>query len=556
MTTHPTPAAAPGDDLESRLGDPFDEDNPVGFAAVVAADERAEPLEAGERLLDAWQFNHELVPRSLGGRWGGTDALTRRLRPVFRRDPALGLGYGVASLTGAATVWAAGSAAQRLATADALLAGERIAAAFHEPHHGNGLPGAGFTARADGDGLILSGAEEVIANVERASSLVLLAHGEDAPGADSVSALLVSQRDLKGSARHLPRFATSGLRACPFGGIEVDAAPVGPEALVGAPGQGLEAALRACQVTRAVLPGLAVGVLDTALHLTHDFAADRVLYGLHVSELPHARATLAAAFTDVLIADSLATAVSRQLHLAPGAASAPAAAVGYLVPLLLEEALHELSIVLGARSYLRTGRHAAFSKFYSDLPLLGLAGLGPAPGLLTILPQLPSLARDSWSAAEPPAGLFDTSAELPGLDVSRLSVTGVAPDPLMGTLAGVPAGEGPEGLPAADLAGLREECLRLSPAELGPEAGPESFALARRYAVLLAAAACVGTHGSGTGFLGERPWLAAALTRLAGRLGHGDGLLTEELAEPLFEELTARVDQRLSCDLARTPVFR
>jgi alkylation response protein AidB-like acyl-CoA dehydrogenase len=514
------------------------------------------PLAAGEHLLDDWRFNHEFVPRSLGGRWSGTDALARRLRPVFRRDPALGLGHGVTSLVAAVNVWAAGSTAQRRAVADILLGGERIAAAFHELAHGDDFLHNEFTARITDDRIVLSGGKQVINNIERAGSLVLLARSGDPTDPGSHSTLLVTKRDLPPeSMGHLPRFTTPGLRGCHLGGIVVDDASIGRDALVGAPGQGMETASRAFQVTRAALSGMAVGVLDTALHLTHDFATDRRLYGHVVADLPHARATLAAAFTDLLISDCLATAVSRLLHLAPRATSAPAAAVKHLVPLLLEEALHDLSVVLGARSYLREGRHAAFGKLFRDLPLVTIGDIGPTSCLLTILPQLPTLARH-WPAADPPAELFDTAVELPELDVSQLSVTDTAPDPLMGTLAGVPAGDGPAGVLVADLAELREQCRRLPSTELGPAAGADAFDLARRYTVLLAAAACVGTHRAGTGFTGESAWLTAALTRLAARLGHGDGLLPDELTETLFHELTTRVDQRLSCDLECAPVFR
>ncbi|MFV2117036.1 acyl-CoA dehydrogenase [Streptomyces sp. Act-28] len=547
------------DSLETLFGDPFDEGNPVGFAGVLDADERAVPLADGELLLDKWGFNHAFVPRSLGGRWTGTDELARSLRPVFRRDPALGLGYGVTSLMAAVNVWAAGSPGQRQKVAGDLLAGRRIAVAFHELAHGNDFLRNEFRARTTGDQVVLSGTKQVINNIERAESLVLFARSADAPGPRAHSTLLIDKRHLpEGSVRYLPRFATSGMRGCHLGGIAFDDAVVGTDTLVGEPGQGVETALRAFQVTRAALPGMAIGILDSALHLTHDFATGRKLYGCSVADLPYARGALAAAFTDVLIADCLSTAVSRGLHLAPGASSAPAAAVKYLVPLLLEEAQHELSVILGARSYLREGRHAAFAKFSRDLPLVSIGHAGATSCLLTVLAQLPALAKGSRHADTGPlTGLFDTALALPELDLGRLSLTVSAPDPLMATLARVRADEG--GLPglfATALAKLHALSLRLPVRELGPLAGPDAFGLTKRYTVLLAAAACLGTQQSATsGFLSDPLWLTAALTRLAARLGHGDGVLADELVEPLFRELTTRVDQRLSCGLDRSPIF-
>ncbi|AWN27776.1 acyl-CoA dehydrogenase [Streptomyces sp. NEAU-S7GS2] len=545
------------DSLETLFGDPFDDDNPVGFAGVLAADEQAVPLADGELLLDKWKFNHEFVPRSLGGRLTGADELARRLRPVFRRDPALGLGYGVTSLMAAVNVWAAGSTDQRHRTADDLLAGKRIAVAFHELAHGNDFLRNEFAARFTADQIVLSGTKQVINNIERAESLVLFARSADAPGPRAHSTLLIDKRDLpEGSVRYLPRFTTSGMRGCHLGGVDFDNVPVGFDSLVGAPGQGVETALRAFQVTRATLPGMAIGTLDSALHLAHDFATSRRLYGHTVADLPHARGTLAAVFADLLIADCLATAASRGLHLAPRASSAPTAAVKYLVPLLLEEAHHELSVILGARSYLREGRHAAFGKFSRDLPLVSIGHAGATSCLLAILSQLPTLAKRSWSPAAPPAELFDIVIALPELDVSGLAVSDKAPDPLMSTLAQVRTDDGLPGLFATALAELRTDSLRLPAKEMGPAASAEAFELAKRYTLLLAAAACLGTRQFATSeFLSSPQWLTAVLTRLAARLGHGDGVLADELAEPLFSELTTRVDQRLSCGMDRSPVF-
>jgi hypothetical protein len=76
--------------IEKLLGDPLDRDNPLGFEAVPAADERREMLPAGEWLLDEHGLNADFVPASLGGRFAQADRLARPLRPVFRRDCTLG----------------------------------------------------------------------------------------------------------------------------------------------------------------------------------------------------------------------------------------------------------------------------------------------------------------------------------------------------------------------------------------------------------------------------------------------------------------------------------
>src|SRR5581483_5261538 len=97
------PAATPpgarvrADELERRFGVMADPANPLGQQAVLAADDHWEVLGEGEALLDDFGMGAEFVPAWLGGRLDRLDTLGRILRPVFRRDPSLGFGYGLAS---------------------------------------------------------------------------------------------------------------------------------------------------------------------------------------------------------------------------------------------------------------------------------------------------------------------------------------------------------------------------------------------------------------------------------------------------------------------------
>lgn len=108
-------------ELEQLLGDPRDPDNPFGHDALLAADDRSELLPSAEDALTGFGLNHEFVPVELGGRLARVDTLARVLRPVFRRDASLALGYGVTSFLAAVAVWAAGTPEQRRWTADLLM---------------------------------------------------------------------------------------------------------------------------------------------------------------------------------------------------------------------------------------------------------------------------------------------------------------------------------------------------------------------------------------------------------------------------------------------------
>jgi alkylation response protein AidB-like acyl-CoA dehydrogenase len=537
-------------DLESVFGDPFDHANPVGHDAVLAADERSEPLVAGEQALDAWQANAEFVPAELGGRLTTVDALVRRLRPVFRRDAALGLGYGVTSLMAALNVWSGGTDAQRKQLADTLLDGQRVCVAYHELAHGNDVTANEMRAVRRGMSLVLDGRKEVINNAGRADHAVVFARTDERAGGRSHSLLLVDLSELPADRwRRLPRYRTMGLRGCHLGGLEFHGCPAPESALVGDVGAGADIALRSFQVSRCVTAGLGVGVLDAALFTVLRFARGRRLYGRTVAQIPHARSTLAGAFTDLLIADSLSTVAARSIHLLPANGAVYAAATKYLVPLLLEQAMDELAVILGARFYLREGDQAIFGKHFRDLPALSIGHAGGVSCQLTMLPQLPQLARSLDRAAQAPTALFDDSAELPKLALDALRLRSGPTDPV---LAGLPdlltalrradRTEDTAALAAellAELAELRYDIAATTPHDLGVLAPPAALALTERYATLLAAAACLGTwrHRRRSG---DTAWIRLALHRLLARSRPGVLVQPAELDEALFTELTER----------------
>ncbi|MFB9802539.1 acyl-CoA dehydrogenase family protein, partial [Streptomonospora salina] len=126
--------------------------------------------------------------------------------------------------------------------------------------------------------------------------------------------------------------------------------------------------------------GMTLAAVDTALRLTLDFALDRRLYQGTVTDLPHARATLADAFGRLLRADALVRAAARaRTEQAGGAPGAEAAALADAAQAAASTALwpvvEDLGVVLGARSYLTEGRHASFARVYTELP-----DLDPARG--------------------------------------------------------------------------------------------------------------------------------------------------------------------------------
>ncbi|MFJ6569134.1 acyl-CoA dehydrogenase [Streptomyces sp. NPDC091292] len=584
--THPATAArnaqgAPGQEaraaarvaeLDRRFGDPTDESNELSYARLIAADEAGELPEAGERALDELRLGADFVPRAEGGRLERLDTLVRVMRQVFRRDVALGLGYGVTSFMAGVNVWTSGDAAQRARLARILTGGGKVSVAYHELAHGNDFVRNEFEARpAEGGGYLLHGAKQVINNADRADAWVLFGRTDSAPGSRSHSVFLAEREGLDTDTwQVLPRYNAVGVRGCHLSGLRFDGTPVPASALVGVPGGGVETALRAFQITRAALPGMAVGTADTALRTVVRFALGRRLYRKSVMDLPHARGTLSGAFSDLLTCDSLSLAATRAVHLLPEQTSALAAATKYLVPKLLTDTLHELSIVLGARFYLRDGEYGIFQKHIRDLPVLSLGHAGSAACQATIIPQLSRLARRSWFSDEPaPADLFRPRADLPDLAYDRLTLAS-GRDALTATLvaaADEPPGAAPDERAVHELVlHLVDELRQVQKASraLAPEdrtalARPAAFALADRYAVLLAAASAIGVRqqaarDGGDTFLADPAWLAAALHRLVRRLGRRPAELPASVDARMHEEVLRRFHARGSYDLYDTPL--
>ncbi|MDH6129091.1 acyl-CoA dehydrogenase [Kitasatospora sp. GP82] len=563
-------------ELERLFGDPADPGNPVGSAAFLAADVREEPLAAAERLLERFGLNEEFVPSGLGGRLEQLDTLGRLVRVVFRRDAALGLGYGVTNFLGAVVIWAAGTPEQRQRAARLLQDGRGLVAAYPELARGSNFLSNELTAvPADGTtGFRLSGRKKAFNNVERAAALVLFAR--TGTGRHSHSVLLVERSRLPPDrVAGLPRHPTQGVRGCLVAGIEFADCPVPPDALVGEAGHGLELALQVFPVIRSAGPSMALGCADTALRTAVACAVDRGVVepqqtaGDSAGRVSHSRSTLAGAFVDLLMCDCLALVATRSVHLAPADSGLYAAAVKYLLPQLLTDTSYELSTLLGAEFHTHDGVYGAFQKSVRDLPMIGLGPAGSAACRATVVPQLPRLARESWFLdPEPPAELFRLEAGgLPPLDLGRLTPAATG-DPLAASLPAVAAalaadpGAGPVAelsrLLAAELTRLRDGCAALGQGGRSALADPRSHALADRYALVLTGAACLGVwryqQMAGTGFLADPHWLVVALTRLLRRLSAPVPKLPADHEELLLAEVLARFGQHRSYDLYDTPL--
>jgi alkylation response protein AidB-like acyl-CoA dehydrogenase len=558
--------------LEGLLGDPYDPANPHGLRALFAADDARTPPAATEALLAETGLGAEFVPAEYGGRLTRADLLARALRPVFRRDTALGFGYGITSLFATGAVWAAGTDRQRRDLAGLLLGGGRATILHHELAHANAILRDEFTARpAPGGGHRLHGRKDVIINAARAGAQVVYARTDHARGPRSHSVFLLDPAGAApGTMRHLPRTETSGMRGALFSGLEFDGRPLPEDALVGRPGEGVALALRTFQVNRSVICGVVTAAADTVLHS----AVRAATTGRSGPVARRWRAPLTGVFADLLACDSMATVALRALGLMPDRAHVPAAAVKYVVPDLLRENLEELATVLGARGYDHgSPEYGALNKLVRDLPVAGLGHAGTAACQAVIVPQLRTLAESAWFAEdEPPPELFRRGAELPPLDYRLLGIAGGG-DFMAASLIGsadrlAPArGVGGQITALAELAeafvaelrALRETCRLLPPYGVSALGDPAVCVLSDRYSLIAAAAAVLGVWEGQDGsdpFLADAAWAVLALSRIGERLGIPVPALPDGCVSRVLDELIRRYRAGLSCDLDATPLAR
>ncbi|MCX4993183.1 MULTISPECIES: acyl-CoA dehydrogenase [unclassified Streptomyces] len=591
MRAAPSPPATPGGAdggagsdgaeraarIEELLGDPADPRNPHGHRALLDADEQRRTPQATEALLTDAGLAAEFVPRRLGGRLARPDTLARVLRPLFRRDVALGFGYGITALFGASAVWAAGNRQQRERTARHLLHGDdddggggRVTILHHELTHANAILRDEFTARpAPGGGFVLDGRKDVIINADRARAFVMYARTATAPGPHSHSVLLLDPDQLPPARlRRLPRVATPGMRGNRFAGLEFTHCPVPATALVAGTGDGLPLALRTFMVNRCLIPAALVAGVDSALRL-----AVRAAVTGRTTGQPARRhqPVLAGVFADLLACDAMAVTALRTLSLLPDSAHLAAAAVKLATQDVLRENLEELATVLGAHGYDRGPLYGGFQKLGRDLPVAGLGHAGSAACQAVLVPRLRALARTSWfRTPEPAPALYLPTAAVPDLDYRRLSLTG-GDDVLTATLIGAARRlgpqrtAGPQRAALADLADtfvqemrtLREQCGHLPEAVHDTLADPRACTLLDRYVLVLAAAACLGVweghHHTGT-FLAQPAWAVLALSRIGRRLGLPVPEPPHGVVQSVLEEVLLRFARSRSFDVYDTPL--
>jgi alkylation response protein AidB-like acyl-CoA dehydrogenase len=555
--------------LEEYLGDPGDPDSALSFARAVELDDRDGYPAEGVALLNDWKLGDYYVPVQHGGRLHSYEELAALLKVVARRDFTVALAHAV-TLVGNSFVWLAGSEHQKAWLAGLTQQHGQIAAAFHEKAHGNDHLANEVAAIAMDGGYLLNGEKWGFSIPRRSTALAVFARTSPEAGPRGFSLFLVEKAKLDlPSYSYLSTLKSHGNRGHEIGGIRFKNARVPKDALIGSVGLGLEIALKSSQITRTEAPALALGAADTALRATVDFAVERRLYGEPVIAIPHARKVLVDAFLDLLICDSLLTAALRAIQAAPDQMAIASVIVKYFVPFTIEQTIQNLSIVLGARHYLREGHWGGiFQKLMRDVLFARLAHFPSINSLHQVALQLRDLARCRHTPAlqaEMVGGLeaiYLMKQRLPDYDPARLTLSSRGRDYTVQSLelaverltAGSRGGGDRQVLDVV-LRQTRELLHALvdlwtARAHLEQRCGgdyassPELFDLAADYCTIHAAAAClhiwIFNRQHLGNFFAEGIWLVLCLDRLLQRLGRSGGSVPRNWPVRVEEELVAR----------------
>jgi hypothetical protein len=276
------------------------------------------------------------------------------------------------------------------------------------------------------------------------------------------------------------------------------------------------------------------------------------------------RRTLVDAFVDLLTCESVAIAATRLLHTAPSQMSVAAAVAKYFVPTIVERVLRSLSVLLGARSYVRDEQASAiFQKIVRDAALLPLFDGSTIVNLNSISHQLGHLKEHRARLASKPdlavrerlRATFALDQPLPPFEPRRLALLNLGADDVVGSL-GESIGDlermqtgATVNLVTALHGQARQIAERLSEQERAFDRLPrsrhvlaqpaEAIDLAEDYCRTWAAAACLrmwlDNRAHLAPFAGSGEWLGLALSRLGADPSGAEPQWRTELFDRLIE---------------------
>jgi alkylation response protein AidB-like acyl-CoA dehydrogenase len=347
---------------------------PEGRGAELEA--RGEFPDAELRAFAREGFIRDLVPGDQGGSLDWARAMRIALHfAAHDLDVTLCIG---GTVLGGMPVLVAGDAAHRAQYFAPLLRGEMGGFGLSEWAHGSDLLAIAAVAEpldargapcamADAARFRLNGTKSPVNNGTRGANVVVLVRTGESGDPFGYSLFLVP-RETPGVLPG-PKYAPLGFRCMDLSGITLDRAELPKGALLGKAGEGFVHARRALEVSRSGVATMAVGPQATCLALALAHARDRHLYGAPIGALGGVQAIVARVFARFAEALAIARRAVRAAARFPESARAFTAAAKFVCPTLLEETVHDVGTLLGARSLMED---LPFARLRRSAPLLAI----------------------------------------------------------------------------------------------------------------------------------------------------------------------------------------
>jgi alkylation response protein AidB-like acyl-CoA dehydrogenase len=558
--------------LESRLGDPKNPGNPLSFAYSRKIDETEQFPEEAIRWLYDSQLARHYVPEELGGSFRSFSELGEVIRVLSRRDASSAVTFS--TLFWSFLTWTGGTDEQKRWLADYMMRRHgAMCLGYSERDHGADLAAGDTVAQRTADGFEITGEKWPINRATVGGLCFVLATTDPSAGPRGLSLFMVDKSELDPKRySNFPKILTHGMRGSDISGIKFENCPVPTKSLLGGEGDGLQLALRGFQITRALCAAISLGAGDTALRTTLSFALNRKLYDELVIDLPHAAGVLSDAFLDLLICDCVTNAGLRSFHVVPEQSSLWASTVKYFVPTTIETMIQNLSVVLGARYYMREEHEfGTFQRVLRDAAVVSLFDGSTVVNLHALVLQFRHLARRR--AVRGDLGLrlgqiFDMNTTVPAWNGQRQSLVSTQPnDALEGVEYSLEHLKTNRAEYTADPAeidrilafgkklmleiGVHNAKFVDSEFEHGHLQSAAMFRAAQKYCALHAAASClhawVWNRTNSSSFFAAGAWLVPALARIFDKHLdiHHDDVIDACRPELLQELRTLHRDNRM-----------
>ena len=242
------------------------------------------------------RFPKEIIPqlRDLGlmgvavpEEWGGSDmdniAYAVAMEEVSRGCASTGVIMSVNNSLYCDPVLRYGNDAQKERWLSPYASGQKLGCfGLTEPQAGSDAAAQKTMAVRDGEGWVLNGTKSWITNAPNADAALIFAMTEPDKGVKGISAFLVDH-DNPGFEVSAPE-QKMGIRAALSAGIFMEDCKVGPDSLLGNPGDGFKVAMSTLDGGRIGIAAQALGIAHAAIDAAKEYALERIAFGQPVAD--------------------------------------------------------------------------------------------------------------------------------------------------------------------------------------------------------------------------------------------------------------------------------